>query len=62
MTSEVIAPLASRADVDEGTTDEGRHLLVVTFFGEATGESVEIAKVALSPEAAGRLAGALLDT
>jgi hypothetical protein len=61
MRREVIANLASHANVDEGTTDQGRPLVVVTFFGEATGERVEIARIALGPEGAGRLADALLD-
>ena len=62
MKREVIASLASHADIDEGTTDEGRPLVVVTFFGEAAGAMVEIASVALDPDGAGRLANALFET
>jgi hypothetical protein len=57
----VVASLASHANIDEGITDEGRSLVIVTFFGEASGERREIARVALDPEGAGRLADALLD-
>jgi hypothetical protein len=62
MKSEVMALLASHANVDEGTTDEGQPVVVVTFIGNATGERVEIARVAVGPEGIGRLADALLDT
>jgi hypothetical protein len=63
MKREVIASLATHADVDPGTTDEGRPLVVVTFFRKAAdGERVEIASVALDPDGAGRLADALLDS
>ena len=61
MKREVIASLASHANVDDGTTDEGRPLVVVTFFGDAAGKRIEIARVGLDADGAGRLANALLD-
>jgi hypothetical protein len=49
--------LELRPNIDEGITDEGRLTVVVTFFGEVAGERVEIVRVALGPEGAGRSLG-----